>query len=158
MDLVIVAIVLIGASLSIFLGYIFMDEFYSAPIISDNEIIASHWEVQQTNLAILANSFILIFICFGVASAVGAFFTETHPVFFIFSIFTLGVCVVILSIFSDVFVEMASSGVLLPVAAEFVLMVDTISNFQTLGLIMGAVIVLALFAKRGDLQIGGGQA
>lgn len=157
MDLTVIASVLIIAALGIFLSYIFLDEFYSAPIISDNEMITDQWETQQVSLSILANSFVIIFICFGVAAAASAFFTETHPIFFIFSIFSLGVCVVILSIFSDVFVELASSGVLLPVASEFVLMVDTIANFQTLGLVMGAVIVLALFAKKSDLSGGGGQ-
>lgn len=157
-DLVLVAVILVTAALAIFLAYIFLDQFYAADVISDNPVVTAQWETQQDTLAILANSFIIIFICFGIASAIGAFFTETHPVFFIFSVFLLGVCVMIVALFADVFVELASSGVLLPVASEFVLMVDTISNLQNLSIIMGAIIIIALFAKRGDLQLGGGQA
>ena len=106
----------------------------------------------------MANSLILIFIVFGIASAISAFFTETHPVFFIFSIVMLGVSVMVISLFADMFAEFASSGLLLPIAGEFVLMVETIANLKVLSVIMGVVIIIALFAKRGDLQLGGGGA
>lgn len=158
MDLVLITAILMAAGLSIFLAYTFLSEFYAAPVISDNELAYSTWAYEQQALAIFANSFIAIFIIFGLASAIGAFFTETHPVFFIFSIVVLGVCVMIIGLLSDVFIELASSGVLLPVAAEFVLMVDTMANLQTLALVMGVIITIALFAKRGDLRLGGGQA
>lgn len=155
MDMAIVGIILLGASISLMFGWVLLEQFYSAPIISDNEILSANWEAQQVTLAIIANSFILIFISAGIASAIGAYYTETHPMFFIFSIISLAVCVMILALFSDIFVELASSGILLPVAAELVLMVETMANLKTLGLIMGAVIVLALFAKKGDLGVGG---
>lgn len=158
LDLVLITVILMSAALAIFLANIFIDAFYANPVISSNVAAAATETQTVQSLSIFANSFIIIFIVFGLASAISAFFTETHPVFFVFSILLFGVCVLIVALLSDVFVELAASGVLLPVAANFVLMVDTIANLKTLSIIMGIVITVALFMKRGDIRVGGGQA
>lgn len=158
LDLILISVILIIAGTVIMLVYLISSEIYETEPFASNELIQNSWEVQEQTLSIFANSFIIIFICFGLASAISSFFTETHPVFFIFTILMLGISVLIIALLSDVFVELASSGLLLPVAAEFVLMVETIANLKIMSVIMGVVIIVALFAKRGDVRLGGGEA
>lgn len=157
-DMPLIAIILIMTALGIFVTYIILDAFFGSSIIQQYPVAVAVGTEGVASLVILSNSFLFIFITFGIVSVISSFYTETHPVFFVFSLLIFAICVMIVGIFSDVFVELASSQVLLPVASQFVLMVDTISNLMTLSIILGAMIIMALYAKRDDLHIGGGQA
>lgn len=157
MDLILISVILIVAGLSILIAYTVFEPIYSMEPFASNPTIVDSWTTQKASLAILANSFIIIFIVFSLATAISAFFTDTHPVFFVFSILMLAICVMIISIFADMFLELAAHSLLLPAAAEFTLMIETVANMRILSLIMGAVIIIALYAKRG-IRLGGGEA
>lgn len=157
-DIPVIAVILFATGICVMFLYLILSSFLSDPVFSGNAAAAATLTTGMSSLVILGNSFIFLFVGFGIASVIASFYTETHPIFFIFSIFTFAICVIVVAIFSDVFVEMASSGVLLPVAAEFTIMVDTMTNLKTLAIGLGVVILVALYAKRNDIQIGGGQA
>lgn len=158
LDIPVIAVILFATGICVMFLYLIVDAFLSDPVFSSNVVAAATLNTGLDALVILGNSFIFLFVGFGIASVIASFYTETHPVFFVFSIFTFAICVIVVAIFSDVFVEMASSGVLLPVAAEFTLMVETMTNLKTLAIGLGVVILVALYAKRSDIQLGGGQA
>lgn len=157
-DMPLIAVILMVTAIGIFVSYITLDAFFSAAPIQAIEQATDIGDSGMASLVILGNSFLFIFIAFGIASVISSFYTDTHPVFFVFSILIFAICVMIVGIFSDTFVELASSQVLLPIAAEFVMLVDTMSNLMTLSIVLGAMIIIALYAKRDDLQRGQGGA
>lgn len=157
-DIPVIVAVLLATSLALMTTYLWLDEFYDLPVMADNPVTSDVGDTGLATLVILGNLFIFIFFGFGIASIISSFYTESHPVFFVFSIIVFAVCIMVISIFSDVFVEFASSGVMLPIAAEFVLMVDTMIQIPRLSVILGVIIIAALYSKRSDIHVGGGQA
>ena len=135
-DMPLIAIILMTTALGIFVSYIIIDAFFGAAIVQEYPVAVAVGTEGVSSLVILGNSFLFIFMAFGIVSVISSFYTDTHPVFFVFSILIFSICVMIIGIFSDVFVELASSQVLLPVAAEFVLMVTTMTNLMTFSIIL----------------------
>ena len=157
-DIPVIVAVLLATAVAVMTTYLWLGQFFAMDLLTDNPVTATVGTTGLSAMVILGNAFIFIFFGFGIAAIISSFYTETHPVFFVFSIIVFACCVMVVGIFSDVFVEFASTGVMLPVAAEFVLMVDTMINLPKLSVILGVIILVALYAKRTDLQIGGGQA
>lgn len=157
-DMPLIAIILVMTALTIFVTYIMITAFFDAAPIQAVPEAAAMESYGISGLVILGNAFLYIFITFGIISAIASYYTETHPVFFVFSIIIFAICVMIVGIFSDLFTELASSQALLPMAAEFVIMTQTMTNLTNLSIILGCIIVMALYAKRSDLQLGRGGA
>ncbi len=109
-------------------------------------------------LVVFGNAFIFVIIGFGIAAGISAFYTDSHPIFFIFSVLMFSILMIVIGTLSDVFVEFASTGTMLPVAAEFTLMVATIVDYPYIAVLLAAIIMLALYTKRSDLQSQRGMA
>lgn len=157
-DIAVIGFILFATSMVLMVLYVALNAFFASAPLQANAVTASLGTTGLNTMVIFGNMFVFLLFGFGLASVISSFYTDTHPVFFIFSIFIFAICVAVVGIFSDTFIEFASTGVLLPVAAEFVLMVDVMTNLPTLMTILGVLILVALYAKRGDLNVGGGQA
>lgn len=157
-DIPIIVVILLATSIAVMFGYVILEEFFNTSQIQANPDAAAIEPKGLNAMIYLGNAFVFLFVGFGIAAVISAFYTQTHPVFFLFSIFIFAFCVMVTAIYSDVFVELASTGILMPVAAEMTLMVDTMIALPNLSIILGVAIIIALYAKRSDIQLGGGQA
>ena len=158
-DLVIIVAFMLMFGMSVMIAYTVIDAWYDTDVVQGSTLLSENVESGMGSLQILGNSLIFITIMFGLASAIAAFFTETHPIFFVFSILVFSICMMVTVIFSDIFLQLAASSQLLPVANEFTLMIVTIQNYPIIGVLIGAVILLALYAKRDNISgAGGGMA
>ena len=63
----------------------------------------------------------------------------------------------LISIFSGIFVDLANTSQLSPVASQFYDFLVLMYNFPIFAVMLGALILIALYIKRSDLgQMGGG--
>ena len=157
-DLMFIAVICIALGIVAMVGYLILQAWGQAAPIVANPQTAATVVLGKEALALAGNSVLFLMIAFGLASIISAFYTDTHPVFFIFSVISFGITVMVVSIFSGVFIEIADSSQFLPVASQFYMMIETIRNFPVLAVMIGALIILALYVKRSDLRLGGGMA
>lgn len=153
--LVIGAFIFAGAIATMFV-YMILKAFSTDPNIVAALGTSNIFTEGMTALVIYGNSFLFVAIAFGLVAAISSFYTESHPVFFIFSLLSFSICMVVIAVLSDVFTALAQSSALLPIAAEFTAMVLLLTNYPIIAVIIAAVIFLALFTKRSDLSRGGG--
>lgn len=158
-DIVVIGALIFATSIAAMFGYLVLSEFYDDPNISANPVAKQVQGQAMDTLVIFGNALVFLTIGFGIASGISAFYTDSHPIFFIFSILMFCVLMIPLVVFSDVFTAIASQGAMLPIANEFTLMVTLMQQFPTIGVILLAVILLGLYAKWNDLRnTGGGMA
>lgn len=153
-DITIIGIVAIVTGIVIFVVYLFLDQF-SGSFGIVGSVAQQPIDQGLDALALMANSFIFVVIAMAMVSVVSAFYTETHPIFFVFSIIMFGICMIPIVIMSEFFLQFASTGMLLPIAAEFSLFIQLVHDYPTIAVAIGVMIMIALFAKKRDLQQGG---
>ena len=154
-------IILIGAfvlilGFSVMVSHLYLDAVENVTQFQENSNISTNIQQGKEAIVILGNSALFIVIMLGLASVVGAYYTETHPVFFVFSILLFGIGIFILTLFGDLFLTMAASDELILVANEFSVMIVTIQNLPVLGVLIGTLIILALYIKRDDIRASHG--
>lgn len=151
-DIVIIAVIMFALVVASMLGYLVLDAFYNAPQIAAEPLAAGTANQGLLAIVIFSNSFIFLAIGFGIAAGISAYYTESHPIFFIFSVLMFSVLMIVIGTLRDVFVEFAGTGVMLPVATHFTLAVAMMVDFPIIAVLLAAIIFLGLYAKRGDLQ------
>ena len=146
--LVVVITVFIVSVLLLFSSYL-LDE------ISKNEIIQeSHTAYKQINktrdiLFMWDDWMPYLIIGLVMAVVIGAYFIETHPVFFVVSLGMLVLFILMSDVFMFMYDEFANSDMFSGVVNNF-LNLDVIwNNMAFIILIAGAIILIVLYAKRG---------
>ena len=158
-DTILIVVILFATGVSLMIGYMLLNEIGQDPNLSAIDEIDEALTQGKASMVVFGNAFIFIIIAFGLASTISAFYTETHPVFFVFSLLLFAITFLVCWIFSEVFLELAGSGALLPVAAEFVTMIQVMQNMPIIVVLVCGLIIMALYFKRADFtNIGGGQA
>lgn len=153
-DIILIGAFVVMLGFSAIFSYLYLDTLSNVPQFANNTIIAENFTQGKQAIVYLGNASLFIVIMLGIASAIGAFYTDTHPIFFVFSILSFGIGIFILTLFADIFLRLAASNELILVANEFSVLIVTIQNLPILGVVIGAIILLALYAKRGDLGRG----
>lgn len=110
--------------------------------------------IDNTRIALGTFDYMYIFIVVGLSTSVmvGAFLVRTHPVFFIFSFFTLALLITLSGILSDIFDQLIQVTEFTSVANQFPIIVLTMRYLPKFSLGIGALIAIALYAK-GGVQI-----
>lgn len=153
---IVVGVFILGIAL--FTSYAVMDNYSDVmqPVLGNltaqginttisNETIATGIETYD----IWDSSIVFAVIMSIVATGISAFFLKTHPMFFILSLIIWVISFVIGAIFSNTFGEIASNAVFFPITAVLTNTVTLNLNQPILVAIIGAIIILALYAKRG---------
>ena len=98
---------------------------------------------------------VFIFVCLGLASFVGAFFIDAHPIFFIVCVVLMIVTVLVGAVLSNVFNQfITTSGAIGTQANSFPLMVNLMANLPIVLFFMGLIIMIAWLSK-GRKMTGG---
>jgi hypothetical protein len=93
------------------------------------------------------NNFLFLTILMWAASVVMAFFSDTHPIFMIFSILLLGFAFMTSMILSNAYQDLANSEDISDFAQEFPKMQWIMEHFLTVMIVMGTTTVLILYSK-----------
>ena len=126
--------------------------------------IANAWTFGGESKAILDTGvsafgvfdYMFLFFAFGLGafSIVSAFYINTNPVFFIFSIILMAIMVTISANVTNIFDAFATSSVFEPIAANFPYITTFMRNLPLFFLVIGIIIAVVMHAKP---NIGGGQ-
>lgn len=160
LDLILICVFVVVLGFAAMIGYVVLQGFQAAPPIAANPTAAAAVASGLSTLALIGNSALFVIMAFGILSIISAYYTETNGVFFIFSILTFSITIMLVSIFSGVFVDLAASSTLAPIASQFYMLIQVMQGFPTYALLVGALILVALYVKQnsptGTLGPGGG--
>lgn len=157
-DILVIAVFVFFAGIVLMIAYLFLANFGATAQIAADSTASEIVTEGMSSMKVLANSLLFLAIAFGIASIASAFFTQSHPVFLIFSLIMFAIVMIPITIFSEVFLAFASTSQLLPVAAEFTLLIKLMTDMPVIAVALGILIIIALYAKRNDLQNRGGMA
>jgi len=113
--------------------------------------------LQNTNVYMTSFDSISVFVTFGLILAVilGAFMIDTHPAFFIVTVFLLLIYMVIVPQFSNVFLAFAENEQVISTANQFPYMIYMWQHMPLIILISVVVISIVIYGKvRGGSQGG----
>ena len=116
---------------------------------TDNQSNIQGKIASSTNSAFINLGNILAFVFFGIgiAAIISAFFVDTSPVFFIVSMFILGIQIMIAVLLHNVFFTIVQQAVLLPIIAQFPLLATVFEYYPMFTFVMALGIVIALYMK-----------
>ncbi len=95
----------------------------------------------------LDNAVIFMIIALFLFAVISSFFIRTHPVVFVGAIGALIIAVILAVIFSNVYDEVADAGSFSDFESDYTNIPFVLNNFPLFVLIMGALIILAIYAK-----------
>jgi len=148
MDLVAVGILLFFVSISLFFGSILLYRFGENDMIAGNAEASSSLNTIKSSLHAFNSWFPFIFVGFLVAIAIGAYFTEAHPVFMVVSIILLVIFLAISGILVNMFTEFASASQFTPIINEYGNIVRIWDYMPYLLLVSSIIIIIVLYGKR----------
>jgi len=157
MDMVFVCVIIGAFGLTSMIIYLLLSSIGADPNIAATPEVLQPFAMGMQAIVILGNSALFITIVFGLVAVISAFYTESHPIFLIFSLIMFSICIMLISIFSGIFVDLANTAQLAPVASQFYDFLTLMVNFPIFAVMLGTLVIIALYIKRSDLgQIGGG--
>jgi len=81
------------------------------------------------------------------ALIVSAFYIRTHPVFFVVSVISLIIILMLAGIFSNIFTEISTAEGMTNATANYSIIPNIMDNLPLWMLMIGAMIIIALYAK-----------
>jgi hypothetical protein len=150
LDLPIIAIILLGGCLAVIVGFMVFSN------------IEANWpEAAGVQSAYVINKAVSTYTLFDqvflmgamglcIFSIISAFYVNSHPVFFIFSMIGLGVVILINAVISNVFWEFVNSPAISTYANSFPFMVTLMKNLPLISGIVGILIAVATHGKPGS--------
>lgn len=112
----------------------------AAPTI---DLAATNAKIDSTFL-LVDNLLVVLYISFTLMSAIGAYFIDSHPVFFVFSLIALIILIGLSAVFSNVFESLLSK---FTEYSSFSKGMYIVSNLPLYAGVSGVLILVALYAK-----------
>lgn len=149
-DLVLFMVVILALALIIIMGWrlfnILDDEFDNNPDISSNA--KTLIQMNKDRYVNLFNGIFLTFFLFlPLALIVGAYFIDTHPVFFIASVFISVFLVLLGGAFSNVYEEISTDPELSSYADDFTFIDFIMENYVKYTLMVIFLVIIVTYAK-----------
>lgn len=88
-----------------------------------------------------------------ITTLIGAFILDTHPIFFVISLFILIFTVIISAQFANMYVEFSQNSELIAAASHYTLTYHVFTNFPTIITIFGFILAIVIYGK---IRSGGG--
>lgn len=115
--------------------------------MNDTYNVTTAFQNTQASLNVFEASFLLIFVATLLSAVILALFIETHPIFIFFSFVMLVIEILVGAIFTNLFMEIASTPAFLPITNSMYTLVGTFQQFPLIISVFGILIIIALYAK-----------
>lgn len=150
-DLPIIAIMLLVGGLSIIVVYVVLSSFTAAIPTGVTGSTEALGVLNSGKAAFTAmdTAFLLLGVGLCLVSVISAFYINSHPAFFIFSIIGLVVVILINTMVANVFNEFATNSAIVAYANDFSFMVLFMQNLPVISLVFGIMIAILTHAKPG---------
>lgn len=146
-----IVILFVIGFISIVFSKIFLDalgELKEQPEFSNNTI-DTITSVEEKTIPFLDYLFFFSFIAISIGLIISSVYIDTHPAIAIIFIISLIIAVVIGGIFANAFVEIGEQSELATTYNSFTLTKVLINHFPLLIFIIGLIVTIILFSKRG---------
>lgn len=147
---VIILLVFVSAISLILVGTLwggFLTSLSSIPGGTSGNITAATNNI-STALLLFDGIFLFYLIGLGMMTVVLAYYINTHPIFFIFSVLSLIISVITAALITNVFVEFGSNSVLSTAALSYPLTMTAMQNLPIFIGILGVLTMLALYRRK----------
>lgn len=157
LDIIIVIIIAFGLGFGVLIGWVVLDEFqtqttdFTSP--AGNQLNTTMMSSGTVAVETFNYSFVVLIIGLLAAAIIGAFMINTHPAIFIISVLLLAIVVIISVPFSNTFYEISRSDDITSATNSVPLMVQVMDYLPEIIVIMGFIIMIALYMKH---AYGGG--
>jgi len=137
-------------AISILVAYMIIDSLQDAiettPI---NESETAIDVVESGKNALLSFDSLFVFVFVGICGAVimGAFMIYTHPIFFAISIFILVILSILGAIFSNIYVDVATTSAFTGAELMYPMMATIMRNLPFIMIAMAFAILVAMYGK-----------
>jgi len=152
LDLPIIAIILLGGVIAVIVGFMVFSSINNAwPAAAG---VQSKYVLNKavSTFTLFDQVFLMGAMGLCIFSIISAFYVNSHPVFFIFSMIGLGVVILINTVIANVFWEFVNAPAIATYANSFPFMVTFMKNLPLISGIVGLLIAIATHGKPG----GGG--
>jgi hypothetical protein len=136
--------------LTIMVGYLLLSSWNTQVQASDSMgTIAQDLTQDQTTKypGLWDGLFGVIFIGMSLASAISAYFIDTHPIVFALCLVILAVFIIVGAVLSNTYNAIETSGIFASFASSFRLMHYVLNNLGMYAAVEGFLIMIALFTK-----------
>lgn len=150
LDILILIVVVFGLSIILLIGSKISTEMNKSlqqnPMMTNNSKTMLQESVDRF-VPLFDGVFITVLVFLFLAIIIGAYYVDTHPAIFIFSIILMGIFVMLAGIFANVYDTAANSTELSVEAAKFTFIPAIMHNFVIVITIMGFVVLIVLYSK-----------
>ena len=147
-DVIFIAVTLFVFIIAALIGYQILDDWQNTGNTENPDFIAFEQDMKDRYPKIFDNLFIFILIGLEFAAIIGAFLIDSHPVFFIASLFILVVLGVITPHLGAAYTDFAGTDDYSNYSAQFVMSKYIMEHFPFFIVILcGFPILIALYAK-----------
>jgi hypothetical protein len=146
LDVPIIGVILLSGAITIFVVVLMLNAINNAwPVAGESKAVLT---AGVNSFRTFDYMFVIVAVGLGCFSIISAFFIKSHPAFYIISaILLIPVTVLGAAQITNVFMEFASSGVMVATANAFPYIVTFMQNFPTFCLVISILIAIAMYAK-----------
>lgn len=148
LDLPFIGVALLGGAISIFFVYLMLTNFTAGLPASETEAVGV-MNAGMVTFTLFDQLFMVAAVGMCIFSVISAFFVDSHPVFFIFSVIGLMVVIFINTLLVNVFWEFATNPALIAVANNFPYIIIFMKNLPIITLLFGLLIAIVTHGKAG---------
>ncbi len=152
LELLIVGVIIFAGFVTLLVGSEVYERILETDAWPTNEVGNATNTAAAETLNVLDAGILFLMIGMGAALVIGAALIKTHPAFFLVSIIILGVLVVVSPAMTNAFMGFATSDALTDDATEYSLSTYAISNFPIYVVVVGVLIIIALYAFGGGRE------
>lgn len=152
-DIIFLAIIFVAISISFIITFFLYGNLTNAlqpvlnPTNSINDTVGAVNNSVNTAFLTYGNLLVLVFFGIGIAAITSAFFVETQPIFFIISIFFLGIEIVASVILHNIFFTIAQQSSFISITQQFPTLIIIFQYYPEIVFVIALGIVIALYSK-----------
>jgi hypothetical protein len=154
-DILVALLILFVFAISSILGFVVYERFViAASPVLDQPTAQAILTTGETMVLAFDFAFLLLFLGLVMLLVLSAIFIRTHPAFFFISIMLLGLYIVIAAPLANSYIEFSEADAISAAVTNFPIIDFVMNNMPLFTLFMGAVFILALYAKGGSIDAG----
>jgi len=151
LDLLVIMVTLLGFAMALIVGFTVYNSI--APSLNASSTAQQITANTYDQFGVWDNLFMAALIGLSLTSVISAAFVRTTPLFFVLSIFLLAMVLVVGAVIVNVWDDVSTSGAFSGVNSTFPKTFFLMDNLLLYLLVVGALIVIALYSVRGQSAI-----
>jgi len=147
LDIATIIVLLMVTCVTLFFASYMLDQLSQIEMVQENTEAAAQLTQMSGILHLFNNYLPYLLIALFIVTLIGAYFIETHPIFFAVSLVSLGIMVIFSGSLVHIFNQFAQIEQFSEVIGDYETIIITWQSMPGIVLIMGAALTIVLYAK-----------